>query len=126
INNRSEPFGNFTTNGRGEEIGKKHYAISNVKKSNSIPFIIGEDIKRYNIKCCNYLDLDNLDFELKPAANYKENQILIRKTGTVINAVVDTNGIHCNQNVYIFQILVPKKYNPYYFLGILNSRVIGY
>lgn len=126
INVRSKPFRYFTTNGRGEEIGKKHYAISNIQKSNSIPFIIGEDIKRYNIKYRNYLDRDYLDFELKPEGTYKKNQILIRKTGTGINAAVDPNGFRCIQVVYIFQILENKKNSPYYFLGILNSLTMGY
>jgi len=126
INSKSKTFSEFVFNGRGEEIGKKHPAIIQKEEKESIPFLVGEDIGRYKLQINNYLALESLDFELKSDSNYSVNQILIRKTGTGINAVLDKQGYRCIQVIYIFRVKPTININPFYFLGIINSKLLSY
>jgi len=114
----------FVRNARGVEIGKRSQLVSNQPAENTVKFLVGADIDRYMIKGTHYLKLGVKDIDYKPPELYQGEKILIRKTGTGINAVYDADGYYVIQVIYIFK---SKQALPssLYLLGILNSTLMA-
>lgn len=125
VEHGSIPMSELFDNARGVEIGKSHPAIS--PESGDVPFLVGEDISRYQTRGAHWLELGHPDI---PARDYKEPElyrgwkILIRKTGEGINATLDKDS-YVIQVVYIFK---PKEARTdlYHTLGILNSKLMAF
>ncbi len=101
--------------------------ITSKKGENSVPLIVGEDIKRYSCKAKRYLEKDIKGIQYKDAENFKQRKLLIRKTGIGIKSSIDTSGAHTNQVVFHY-IAKKEKHVPNfmteYVQGILSSRVL--
>ncbi|MFX0063712.1 MAG: Eco57I restriction-modification methylase domain-containing protein [Candidatus Hermodarchaeota archaeon] len=124
IRKNSDPFRNFVINGRGVEIGKKHSIISPKCRDNrDVPFLIGEDIKRYQICNRHWIRLGVPNINYKTAQLYQGSKILVRKTGTGINATLDGENTYVIGVIYIFKA---KSNAPKieYLLALLNSKLM--
>ncbi|MBY9078945.1 TaqI-like C-terminal specificity domain-containing protein [Paenibacillus sp. CGMCC 1.18879] len=94
-----------------------------------IPFLAGEDVRRYEIETNRYIKLGYEGINYKSPDLFSKEKILIRKTGIGINAALDTEGYTTSQTVFHFNIKEQKKSNwltHEYLLGVLNSRVMLY
>jgi type I restriction-modification system DNA methylase subunit len=125
IERGSVQFGSLFNNARGVEIGKSHPAISSTV--GDVPFLIGSDISRYQTRGTHWLKLRHPDIperDYKEPGLYQGRKILIRKTGTGINATLDKDS-YVIQVVYIFK---PKRADVdlYHILGILNSKLMAF
>jgi type I restriction-modification system DNA methylase subunit len=121
----STPLGELVTNARGVEIGKAHPAISST--SGDVPFLIGADIGRYEIRGRHWLKLGHPGIspkDYKPPDIYRGEKILIRKTGSGINAVLDRDD-YAIQVIYIFKPRSPAT-DLRAILGILNSKLMAF
>ncbi|MFX1535569.1 MAG: Eco57I restriction-modification methylase domain-containing protein [Promethearchaeota archaeon] len=124
IREGSDSFRNFVINGRGVEIGKKHPIISPIRRDKKdVPFLIGEDIKRYQICNRHWIRLGVPNINYKTIQLYQGSKILIRKTGTGINATLDDENNYVIGVIYIFK---PKSNAPNmkYLLALLNSKLL--
>ncbi|MFX1250477.1 MAG: Eco57I restriction-modification methylase domain-containing protein [Promethearchaeota archaeon] len=124
IREGSDSFRNFVINGRGVEIGKKHPLISPTRRDNKdAPFLIGEDIKRYQICNKHWIRLGVPNINYKTTQLYQGSKILVRKTGTGINATLDKDNNYAIGVIYIFK---PKNTSPNikYLLALLNSKLM--
>lgn len=107
-----------------EEVKK---LISNKPTKNSVPLIVGEDIKRYSCKASRYLQVDIKGIQYKDVKSFNEKKLLIRKTGIGIKSSIDTSGAHTNQVVFHY-IAKKEKHIPEFIIeyvqGVLSSRVL--
>lgn len=126
INKNSQPFGNFVDNARGVEIGKSSDLIVENQEFDSVPFLRGEDIDRYSLNQKFYLKLGDNEVQYKTPELYQGCKILIRKTGTGINAVIDEKNNYAIQVIYIFKKREKIEINEKFLLGILNSRILEF
>jgi hypothetical protein len=67
-----------------------------------------------------------VDFALRKPGIFIPNKILIRKTADKIIACFDSFGYYFDSLAYSIQLLLDTKESIYYFLGLLNSILIGY
>lgn len=89
--------------------------------------LVGENVKRYNLKGESYIDLNISGIDYKNKDMYVPPKILIRKTGLGIYACVDYSGGLTSQTVYIIRYKEDKGAPPLeYYLALLNSRVVYY
>ncbi|WP_195454974.1 N-6 DNA methylase [Turicibacter sanguinis] len=89
-------------------------------------FLVGENIKRFEINGNRYLKMGYKGINYKDEDGYKTKKLLIRKTGLGINAVIDYTGTIISQTIYYYILKEEKDFDLEYVLGILNSRVIFY
>ncbi|HPO49183.1 MAG TPA: TaqI-like C-terminal specificity domain-containing protein, partial [Spirochaetota bacterium] len=114
---------NFVTNARGVEIGKDSEVILRVENEN--PFLIGENVSRYNISFTDlYINANNKNIDYKTKELYTGEKILLRKTGHGINATLDIDNYWVIQVIYIFKKRENIPENIRYILAIINSKVI--
>lgn len=118
----------FVDNARGVEIGKKSKIICNAPESNCVPFLTGEVMGRYVIleHKCRYIRLNVPDIDYKSPSVYAPPKIIIRKTGTGINATIDYGGYYVIQVIYILKRKDTSELNLEYLLGILNSNLMQF
>jgi hypothetical protein len=101
--------------------------ITTHKVENSVPLIVGEDIKRYKCLSKRYIIKDVQGISYKNPDDFKKKKLLIRKTGIGINASIDHSGAYTNQVVFHY---IPKEventpsFITEYVLGVLSSRVL--
>ena len=103
-------------------------AVKSDQCEGSVPVLVGEDIGRYEVRACHYIMLGLEGVSYKKQSLYSPPKILVRKTGLGINAVVDTEGLMVTQTIYVMKP-VGKRDNQewlWYYLALLNSRVIYY
>ncbi len=122
IETHTVPLGELVENGRGVEIGKSSAVIS--VKSGDVPFLIGSDIDRYQVKGTHWLKLGEREIDYKDPLLYRGEKILIRKTGSGINAVLDKDS-YVIQVIYILRAK-RSDCNLRYLLGILNSKLMAF
>jgi len=121
---KSEPFGKYFDNSRGVEIGKSSPLIYSTEKENTVPFLRGEDIGKYRLEQKKWLKLGDQNTNYKSDELYRGDKILVRKTGTGINATIDKSYRYFIQVIYVF---TPKhNLDVEYYLGLLNSRLIEF
>ena len=126
IKKDSVPFGDLVTNARGVEIGKSSKLIlPNKTSSNQVKFLVGKDIDRYYLHSNSFLQLGEAGIDYKDAALYAGPKLLIRKTGSGIRAVLDTENHYVIQVIYMFKSKDPSL-DPNYLLGILNSKLMSF
>ena len=124
INEKSETLGTHMVNARGVEVGKKSGVIHINKQYNFKSFLRGEDIERYRIKKSVYIDTSLPNIDYKDDTLYHGTKILIRKTGSGINAVIDEEYRYVIQTIYIFKVRPNSNLNLYYILGLINSKLM--
>jgi len=100
----------------------KKSIISKDKIPQSVPFITGEDLRRYIGHPKRWIQLEIKGINYKPASIYKPPKILVRKTGVGITAMLDYDGIYTNQVVYILRGIPEKQTNLEFYIGLINSR----
>lgn len=102
--------------------------ISDKASNNSIKFISGDTIYRYNTKSTLYLKKGYDGINYKTEQLYEGAKILVRKTGVGITAGIDYGGCYTNQVVYLLR--TASHVNPLIsnevLLAVLNSRLITY
>lgn len=104
-------------------------SITSVKKRDGyIPFIVGENIRRYSINETWWIDSSLPGINYKSSKDYIPPKLLIRKTGVGICASIDYTNAYTNQVVYIYHVKedYKRKMALELFLSILNSRAILY
>ena len=89
---------------------------------------VGESLLRYRIRLHRYIKLAVAGIDYKSPKQFQGLKLLVRKTGLVIYAAVDESGALTNQTVYILSPIDQKMSldEIYYYLGIMNSRVVYY
>ena len=85
--------------------------------------LVGENIHRYSSKPSLWINVDKNGINYKSEETYKDEKIVIRKTGIGISACLDYTGSYTNQVVYIFKTLNFKIPLEFY-LAIINSRLM--
>lgn len=114
-----------TTSGFG---GKSNLITRNRVNMNQIEVLKGENIERYIVKDNFYFEFKKENITGRTTDEYKlgfSPKILVRKTGDTIIACYDDSGIFPEQSLYfIFEL--DEKFEYYYILAILNSKVINY
>ncbi|MBI4726835.1 N-6 DNA methylase [candidate division TA06 bacterium] len=123
IEEASLNYGDFVTNARGVEIGKKSSIVFTEKKEGYVKFLVGGDMGRYYTDSCHYLKLGSRNIDYKQPESYVGEKIIIRKTGTGINATLDKDS-YVIQVIYIFKNK-QAIYDLKYYLGILNSKLMS-
>ena len=89
---------------------------------------VGESLLRYRIRLHRYIKLAVAGIDYKSPKQFQGLKLLVRKTGLGIYAAVDESGALTNQTVYILSPIDQKMSldEIYYYLGIMNSRVVYY
>ncbi len=123
ISETSDLLKNHLTNSRGVEIGKKSFLVSEHYIKGYKKFLRGEDIDKYQIKAGVFLNFSSNSVDYKDDTLYKGCKILIRKTGSGINAVIDTEYRYVIQTIYIFKKIPHSDLNEKYILASLNSNL---
>ena len=127
LKNNEERLGSITSSTQGGVTSK--LPIENTKKSNNfIPFLINSDANRYKfqIRETAFIDKTSISSTLDL---YTQPKILIRRTVNRQNRIMafyDDSSIVTNKDYNPFVILEPKKYDIFYLLGLLNSKLISY
>jgi len=108
---------------RGEELGKGSEKIKVAALKLSRPFLVGENIERYQTKFSE-LYIKESEIE-KPKENYFVPKIMVRQLGTNINATLDEKGKYVTiQSIY--SVINNSKYDLKYLFGLLNSSLINF
>jgi len=123
----SNPLGKIckTTSGFG---GKSTAITSKRTMCDQIEVIKGESIDRFFVKSKLYFKFSRENITGRTTdinkLGYKE-KILLRKTGDKIIACYDDSCVFPEQSLY-FLYEIEKEYNPFYILGLLNSRLMDF
>jgi len=124
ISENKRKFGEIIEIHRGEELGKGSNKILDKEVRGTKKIIFGEDIKRYQILFSNHFILEQ-DIE-KEKELYFCPKLVFRQLGEDLNVAYDEKGEFVTlQTIYNVKI-VDNDYNPYYLLGILNSKLIDF
>jgi adenine-specific DNA-methyltransferase len=90
-----------------------------------VPFIVGEDVGRYETHPSRWLRLGLKGVNYKDPLIYATPKLLVRKTGLGLNAAVDRSGSHTNQVVFHYLALPgAPEFLLHYLEGVLCSRVL--
>lgn len=113
---------------RSDDMPLRHIIASDPFKNDEfIPFIAGEDVKRYEVNSKRHLKLGVNGLNYKNMDVYSKERLLVRKTGVGLNATI-TNELAASNQV-VFHFLLKAKiahwdfYLPYV-LGVLSSRIM--
>lgn len=94
---------------------------------NSMPLIVGEDIKRNTCSAKRYIKKGIKGINYKSKEDFSCKKLLIRKTGIGVKASIDNSGAYTNQVVFHYiaknETHVPS-FMTEYVLGVLSSRVL--
>lgn len=104
---------------------KKIEIISNKKKAHFSALLVGENIQRYRFDSCRYLSDTIPGIVIKKECLDGKTKLLVRKTGLGIKAVAEEKGRLYTQTVYSLTP-ISNTTSIYYFLALLNSRVLYY
>lgn len=92
-----------------------------------IPFVVGEDIGRYQLTCSRELALNVAGLNYKTLDIYASERLLVRKTGVGLKATLTDKNAATNQVVFHFSLKNNLKdwdfYLPY-ILGVMSSRIM--
>lgn len=89
------------------DFSKPKKIVRNTPFPGHLPFIVGENISRYEIFSNLYIDVTKEGIRYKDINEYSSPKIVIRKTGVGIMTSIDYSGALTNQVVYI---LIKNKY----------------
>ena len=95
-------------------------------RSNSVPITIGEDIHRYSLKTKKRIVLGYAGINYKDDNQFKEEKVVVRKTGVGISAAIDFNHNYSNQVVYLLRSLDKNTVPTELLIAVINSRIITY
>lgn len=98
----------------------------NITTTHSIEFLVGENIKRFEIDNNRYIKMGYQGINYKDEKIYPLKKLLIRKTGLGINAVIDYAGYVISQTIYYYILKETEDLDLEYVIGVLNSRVLFY
>jgi hypothetical protein len=109
-----------------------HSEIVSDKQKNSVydrPFLVGYQIQRYFTLDHRYINTNCQGINYKSPELYQGPKLLVRKTGNIMNWVIDNQNRWVSQVVYIFKRRddLPKEFDTItleYLLGILNSKLM--
>jgi type I restriction-modification system DNA methylase subunit len=128
----------------------RHILFSDTKKSEKHQkLVLGRDIQRYELSWSGtWVNYDpelkskitlkdvkskegmtaqkKVDFALRDPKIFTPNKILVRKTSDKIIACLDLYGYYFDSLAYSIQLLPNTRESIYYFLGLLNSKLLGY
>ena len=119
---------------RGNSIGSRVLYYGKRAKKADIPFIKGKNINRYKMSSPeNYLKYNYKEYLAENDIFRFSNEIMetipkivYRQTSSSIVASVDKNGYHNDKTVHIILLKPEFKFNIFYALGILNSKLTNY
>lgn len=104
--------------------------LSNSKDSDRHkPYLQGKHINHYETKFDSlYINFikEELHSNTDESVYELKEKILVRKTGNVLLATLDTNQYYTDQSIYNLYLRKNKKYNNYVLVGILNSDLMNY
>ena len=119
----STPLSSLAHTSRGDEIGKSHRAVRPAPGPGLVPFLVGSDVARYAVVGEHGLELGEVP-RPKEARLFAGERILVRKTGTGIQATLDVQGRRVIQVVYMIRPTTDRV-SARCLLAILNSRLMG-
>jgi len=121
IRNSAIPFGNIIVSKRGAEVSKDF-----VRKNNKgVKTLIGKDMKRYSIYWNNtYIPTNHKEYK-RLNKFFIKKLIYLRRVDSCLEATIsDIERYAFTKNIY--GILVNEKYNIYFVLGWLNSKITNF
>ncbi len=104
------------------KVNNSRKLISSEKTSTNKSIFVGENLHRYITDSEKYIELNVDDVDYKEKVFKNKKLLLIRKTGLGIYATVKENCL-TTQSIYVLQPKVSDE-ELYYYLGLLNSRLI--
>ena len=104
------------------KVNNSRKLISSVKTSTNKAIFVGENLHRYAIDSEKYIESNVNDVDYKEKVFKNKRVLLVRKTGLGIYATVKNNCL-TTQSIYVLQPKVSAD-ELYYYLGLLNSRLI--
>lgn len=102
-------------------------AKSRPDSGNWVPFMAGEDIRRYDARPSRWIRTKVKGLNYKKSVLTSEPRILVRKTGIGLNAAISTVKAYSNQVVFEYGMRRPNQFDfnyLHYVLGVLCSRVL--
>jgi len=93
------------------------------------PFLLGRDLEPFRINFADRFILFDKSLFHTPVDEsifLQPVKILVRKTGNVLIASLDTDQYYTDQSVYNISLLDSASIPPQFILAILNSRVMNY
>ncbi|MDZ7725940.1 MAG: TaqI-like C-terminal specificity domain-containing protein [candidate division KSB1 bacterium] len=90
-------------------------------------YIVGKDIDRYTLKpiAKRFISYGKWLAEPRFPAPFEREKLVLRQTSDRIRATYDSNGFYNLNNVYNIE-MTDKRYNLFYVLGIINSKLMVY
>lgn len=104
------------------KVNNSRKLISSVRTSTNKAIFVGENLHRYTIDSEKYIESNVNDVDYKEKVFKNKRVLLVRKTGLGIYATVKNNCL-TTQSIYVLQPKVSDD-ELYYYLGLLNSRLI--
>lgn len=122
----AKPLGELigTTSGFG---GKSSMITRQRKDASQREVLKGGSITKYRVGEPLYFEFKKVNITGRTTDPIKlgwKPKVLIRKTGSRLIAAYDDSGIYAEQSLYF--TYGPTTLDPYYLLGLLNSRLLGY
>lgn len=102
-------------------------AKSRPDSGNWVPFIAGEDVRRYNARASRWIRTKVAGLNYKKGVLTSEPRLLVRKTGIGLNASTSTAKAYSNQVVFEYSMRQPNQFDfnyLHYVLGVMCSRVL--
>ncbi|MFX1449648.1 MAG: N-6 DNA methylase [Promethearchaeota archaeon] len=98
--------------------------IVNEEKINENYKLFVSDLNRYKIQRYQYIEISKEGINYKNPEIYVPNRVIIRQLseGRLICATIEPEGAYTSQSIYN----INTNLNPYYLLGIINSKIISY
>ena len=69
-----------------------------------LPFVVGEDVRRYGLSCSRSILLKVPGINYKPLTMYSGERLLVRKTGVGLKATLTDAAVATNQVVYHYRL----------------------
>jgi len=111
---------------KGMVVKNRKNFFEDSKTDDNLPFLLGNNIRRYSLTYTNYANYNNLTIVGGTKSFERHIQfprLLIRRTGTIICACYSSKKELVESTLYI---LTSDKIDLKYLLGILNSKLLTF
>lgn len=97
--------------------------LSKTRQQKTLPFLNAGDVRRYHLRRKKFLSYTSRLSTLDQWRDFEEPKLVIAGMAKRLRVALDQTGHALGRVYYITQTRAP--YNPYFMLGLLNSRLIN-
>ncbi|MFX1566109.1 MAG: Eco57I restriction-modification methylase domain-containing protein [Promethearchaeota archaeon] len=97
--------------------------LSKTKQQKTLPFLNAGDVRRYQLRRKKFLSFSPKLSTLDQWRDFEEPKLVIAGMAKRLRVALDQTGHALGRVYYVTQTRAP--YNPYFMLGLLNSRLIN-